>query len=156
MTEPKTVNVSYKEYPSGLYGHDFDLTTIQDGASHKFEAFLDRHNLTEYERIETEFNKPLDEGKETHYQYVWHNPNKTKFIATSNNPITGEYSRENQRKNEVGYASYMSIESSNPYQLALMVLDMLQTAEHVKDHGHGFTNLNGEAIEELGLGENNQ
>jgi len=45
----------------------------------------------------------------------------------------------------------MSIEATDPRALALMVLDMLKTARHVKDHGHGFTNLNGDAIEELGL-----
>jgi len=149
--DTKKVKVSYKEYPSGLYGHDFDLTTIQDDSWQKFEDFLERHGLSEYQRIETEHDKPLEDGTETHYQYVWHNPEKTKFLATANNPVSGKYRKEGARKDEIGYASYMSIEAADPNQLALMVLDMLKTARHVKDHGHAFTNLNGKAIEELGL-----
>jgi len=137
QNETRNIKISYKEYPSGLYGHDFDLTTIQDDGRQKFKDFLQRHGLSEYQR--------------THYQYVWHNPEKTKFLATSNNPITGEYRQDDARKGEIGYASYMSIEAADPQILALMVLDMLKTARHVKDHGHGFTNLNGKAIEELGL-----
>jgi len=91
----KKVKVSYKEYPSGLYGHDFDLTTIQDDGRQKFEDFLQRHGLSEYQKIETEHDKPLEDGTETHYQYVWHNPDKQ-----SSWPRATTRSRESTGKKE--------------------------------------------------------
>ena len=142
----RKVSVSYKEYPSGLHGHSFDLTTIQYGGRNRFEDFLERHGLTEYDRVDLS-----EESGGSRYQYVWSNPSGTRVVATTNNPISGKYTRPGDREDETGYAGFMSIECADPQVLALMVLDVLDTAEHVKDHGHGFTALHKKSVEVLGL-----
>jgi len=84
----------------------FDLTDF--GSVRVFAGVLDNLNLhpvEEYYRLSLRSNKANDR-----YVYVW--ANSDGMVMTSNNPITGVYSRPEHRHDEEGYASYIGIEGT--------------------------------------------
>ena len=144
MKKPKTLKISYKkDEKTGLYTHDFDLTHFD--TRHKFEEFLKKHNLTDYKRID--ISTETDESPR--YQYTWSNPQRTLIITASNNPISGKYTIPDMRDKERGYASSMSVNATTKEKTAYIVLDILNNADMVKDHGHGFTGLKLKTAEKI-------
>jgi hypothetical protein len=90
----------------GDYEASFDLTDFR--SARVFAGVLDNLNLhpvEEYFRLSLGSNESNDR-----YVYVW--ANSEGMIITGNNPITGAYSRPEDRHNQVGYASYIGIEGT--------------------------------------------
>ena len=90
----------------GDYEASFDLTGF--GSARVFAGVLDNLNLhpvEEYYRLSLGSIEANDR-----YVYVW--ANSDGMVMTSNNPITGVYSRPEHRHNQEGYASYIGIEGN--------------------------------------------
>lgn len=84
----------------------FDLTTI--GSARKWETFLEKFNLKSgYKRFKYHTGGTVTE-KKRHYAYTW--SNSRVGVRTNNNPLTGKYSEPENRQDEKGYASSITIE----------------------------------------------
>ena len=125
--------------------YDYDLTNV--GSKQDFQRVLNDHGLTEYERVNT------GTEEDPVYDYVWYTPNRDLAISTNNNPISGNYSRPDNRKNEPGYASYTAIEGTDQEKVNNLKEDFVDTADYVKDGGQdaGYTSVGGDSIKKLDL-----
>lgn len=122
-----------------LYKYSFDLTTFE--SAEQFQKLVDLFGLTEYHILEREA------GDTTYKKFCWYREGL--YLATANNPITGEFKREGARQDLKGYASYIAIVSVDKLDLKALARSIEAVAEHVKDHGQGFAGLRVGQIEEL-------
>lgn len=98
----------------------FDLTDF--GNVKVFKTVLTMLNASK----EVKFNSKLE-------CFEWEGANGK--VVTANNPISGEYARKGERPKEVGYASYMRIETNSKTAMDSICGFINENAEYVK----GFT-----------------
>lgn len=92
-----------------------DLTTFNSAAS--FKKIVDKFKLKP--SVETKAH-PFLKDQPTRKIFWWKGPGLA--IATTNNPITGEYTVASQRENEKGYAGYVTIEGDPDKVKAAMAM----------------------------------
>lgn len=100
----------------------FDLTGFD--SAKQFENLLLRNGLDPVKSYKKVRAYPDDESLKDYYRFIW--SGRYLKIVTGNNPITGEYTNKNMRKNEKGYASYIGIEGY-PFYVHKLVKDIKKT-----------------------------
>jgi len=121
------------------YKYSFDLTTFE--SAEQFHNLIELFGLTEQHTLERESNGT------TYKKFCWFKDGL--YLATGNNPLTGEYREDGARADETGYASYIAIVSRNKLDLKALARAIGANAEHVKDQGQGFMGITLQQLEEL-------
>lgn len=98
----------------------FDLTDF--GSADTFQELLEALCLSEYQVRER--------GDGYDYKiFSW--SNNLLCLETGNNPLTGEYCRENMQPNEKGYASYIGL-TGEKRAVDEAIMQIRERATHIK------------------------